>query len=32
VFNWDKTVSSIESAIASMDSNFVKPRQSVEVA
>jgi glycosyltransferase involved in cell wall biosynthesis len=32
VFNWDKTVSSIESAIASMDSNFIKPRQSVEVA
>lgn len=32
VFNWDKTVSSIESAITSMDSNFVKPRQSVEVA
>ena len=32
VFNWDKTVSSIESAIARMDSNFVKPRQSVEVA
>ena len=32
VFNWDKTVSSIESVIASMDSNFVKPRQSVEVA
>ena len=32
VFNWDKTVNSIESAIATMDSNFVKPRQSVEVA
>lgn len=32
VFNWDKTVSSIESAIATMDNNFVKPRQSVEVA
>lgn len=32
VFNWDKTVSSIESALISMDSNFVKPRQSVEVA
>ena len=32
VFNWDKTVSSIESALITMDSNFVKPRQSVEVA
>lgn len=32
VFNWDKTVNSIESAIATIDSNFVKPRQSVEVA
>lgn len=32
IFNWDKTTATIETAIAQMDSHFLQPKQSVEVA